>query len=81
MTSLHNALDLISKLACHLATELDLHYDDLNEDHLEDEFRQIEIAKAFLIAGEHPVPDVVDHILSRRADNRIYTPGASDLKH
>tara|TARA_R100000365_G_C2710998_1_gene46410 strand:- start:76 stop:303 length:228 start_codon:yes stop_codon:yes gene_type:complete len=61
------ALDLIYSLACHLASELDLHYENLPADVFRSEFEALVKAKASLVADGRQVPAVVDHVLAIRS--------------
>lgn len=58
-------LDLISKLAKHLAIELDYHYEDSDARSLVDRSRALESATAILFLNGKLVPDVVHHTTER----------------
>ena len=59
------ALDLISQLSRHLATELDLHYDSLPGETFAEERALLIDARRFLVE-HHEVPtDAIEHVLNK----------------
>lgn len=61
------ALKLVQDLAFHLASEIDLHYEDPTDDAHADEVALLRSAAAMLTETGHEVPEVVTHILKKTA--------------